>query len=876
LCLRASVNEEAYVIGLLELLLRNLRTRWVRTILTLLGILVGVAAMVAVNATNNSTLQAINRFFNEAAGQSSLIVEANVSGQTFAEGVLAQVQRQPEVTVAAPGLVGITVLADDVVTEQPRFGAGGQSVPGSSFWLMGRDPALDTAVHTYNLVDGRLLQPGETSYNVVLVDEYAGEKNLSLGGDLAILTPGDGVVRLRIVGLIAKEGLGISNEGAIGIAPLPVVQALFNQSRQIGQIELVVEQAIANDPDRLEALRLALAERLGGEHDVKYPAARGQLVANSIQSYQLGLNFFSVVSLFVGSFLIYNAFAMTVVERTREIGMLRAIGMTRRQIVLVVLGEASLLGVVGAVAGVGFGLLLAQGLVVSVSNFTGQAIDQVTTTPTAVLQAILVGLVVTMAAALAPALQAARVSPLQALRIQGNVDESQWFEQGLRFGPLTVCAALLVLYQVPLRQEVAFTVGSNAIFVLLLGATLCIPILIGPVERLVRPLILLIFGNEGRLGSGNINRAQGRTTLTVAALMIGISMVVGIQGMTNSFEADIEDWMETALGGDFFVTSPVTMRPDVEARVLGLEEVTAVTRTRFLTTRMITPQGDNEPAIFTAIDPATYLDVRGWRVEEGPAPAAIIQALAQEDALLIGADMANKYNLRLGDTLLLETSRGRRPFEIVAIVIDFGGGETASVTGSWGDLRRYFGRNDISSLAVRLAPGASLDVVADRIENEIGRGQNLRVESRQLFEDRVRQLSAEAFTLFDVLGLIGLVVASLGVINTMLMNVLERFREIGGLRSLGMTRRQVRRMIMAEAATIGFIGAIFGAAFGAVLADVFILGMRSIGAFVLTARVPYQAMAFSFVLALIITLLAALLPAYRAGQVNIIEAIKNE
>jgi putative ABC transport system permease protein len=864
------------LLGLLALVVRNLRTRWVRTILTLLGILVGVAAMVAVNATNNSTLQAINRFFNEAAGQSSLIVEANVSGQTFAEGVLARAQRQPEVAIAAPGLVGITILADDAVTEQPRFGAGGQSVPGSNFWLMGRDPTLDTAVHTYNLVDGRLLQPGETAYNVVLVDEYAGEKNLGVGNDLVILTPSDGVVHLRVVGLIAKEGLGISNEGAIGIAPLPVVQALFNQSGQIGQIELVVEQAIANDPDRLEALRLALSERLGREYDVKYPAARGQLVANSIQSYQLGLNFFSVVSLFVGSFLIYNAFAMTVVERTREIGMLRAIGMTRRQIMLMVLGEASLLGVVGAVTGVAFGMLLAQGLVVSVSNFTGQAIDQVTTTPTAVFQAILVGLLVTIAAALSPALQAARVSPLQALRIQGNAGEGQWFERGLRFGPLTVCAALLVLYQVPIRQDMAFHVGSNSIFVLLLGATLCIPLLIGPMERLIRPFILRLFGNEGRLGSGNVNRAQGRTTLTVAALMVGISMVVGINGMTNSFEADIQDWMETALGGDFFVSSPVTMRADVEARVLGLEEVTAVTKSRFLTTRMITPGGDNELAIFTAIDPATYLDVRGWRVEEGPAPVAIAQALAQGNAIIIGADTANKYDLHLGDTILLETSRGRRSFEIVAIVIDFGGGETANVTGSWEDLRRYFGRSDISSLAVKLAPGASLDDVSERIENEIGRGQNLRVESRQLFEERVRQLSAEAFTLFDVLGLIGLVVASLGVINTMLMNVLERFRELGGLRSLGMTRRQVRRMILAEATTVGFIGAVFGAAFGAVLADVFILGMRSIGAFVLTARIPYQAMASSFMLALLITLLAALLPAYRAGQVNIIEAIKNE
>ena len=864
------------ITGLLSIVIRNLRTRWVRTILTLLGILVGVAAMVAVNATNNSTIQAINRFFNEAAGQSSLIIEANVSGETFAAGVLNQVQRQPGVEVAAPGLVGITILADDALNESPRFGAGGQAVPGSNFWLMGRDQALDTAVHTYNLVNGRLLQPDETAYNVVLVDEYAANNNLSLGSDLAILTPSDGVVELRVVGLIAKEGLGISNDGAIGIAPLPVVQTLFNQAGQIGQIELVIDQAIANDPNQLEALRLALSERLGNDYDVKYPAARGQLVANSIQSYQLGLNFFSVVSLFVGSFLIYNAFAMTVVERTREIGMLRAIGMTRRQIIFMVLGEAILLGAIGAVAGVGFGMLLAQGLVVSVANFTGQAIDQVTTTPTAVFQALLTGLVVTIAAALAPALQAARVSPLQALRIQGNVDESQWFARGLRFGPLTVCAAVLVLYQVPLRQEVAFYVGSNAIFVLLLGATLCIPVLLGPMERLIRPLILLIFGNEGRLGSSNVNRAQGRTTLTVAALMIGISMVVGINGMTNSFQTDIQDWVETALGGDFFVSGPMPMRPDMEARILSLDEVTAVTKSRFLTTRMITPQGDNELAVFTAIDPATYLTVRGWRVEQGPDPATIAQMLAQGDAIIIGADTANKYDLSVGDSLTLETSRGRRPFQIAAIVIDFGGGETASITGSWGDLRRYFGRNDISSLAVQLAPGASLAAVTDLIENDIGRSQNLTVESRQLFEERVRQLSAEAFTLFDVLGLIGLVVASLGVVNTMLMNVLERFREIGGLRSLGMTRHQVRRMILAEAATIGFIGAVFGAAFGAVLADVFIIGMRSIGAFVLTARIPYQAMAVSFLLALFITLLAALLPAYRASQVNIIEAIKNE
>ena len=150
------------------------------------------------------------------------------------------------------------------------------------------------------------------------------------------------------------------------------------------------------------------------------------------------------------------------------------------------------------------------------------------------------------------------------------------------------------------------------------------------------------------------------------------------------------------------------------------------------------------------------------------------------------------------------------------------------------------------------------------------------VEGKEAFEAKIRELSAEAFSLFDVLGLIGLVVAALGVINTMLMNVLERTRELGGLRSLGMSRSQVRRMILAEATTIGFIGAIFGVGFGAVLSDVFIIGLRSIGGFVLTSQLPVMPMIYSFFLAYLVALLAAWYPAIRASQVNIIAAIKNE
>jgi putative ABC transport system permease protein len=395
-------------------------------------------------------------------------------------------------------------------------------------------------------------------------------------------------------------------------------------------------------------------------------------------------------------------------------------------------------------------------------------------------------------------------------------------------------------------------------------------------EWVIRPLTLFIFGNEGRIGSSNINRARGRTALTVAALMVGISMVVGINGLTNSFEQDIEQWMGSALGGDLFVRSPLPMQPDLEARLLALPEVTAVTATRIVASRMLTSNGDDEFALFVAIDPETYQTVRDLRIQEGLAVPELMARLAEGGALYVGADVANKFDLDVGEIVTMETRRGRREFEIVAIVMDFGAGETPSVTGSMADLQRYFGVTDVNSFSVKLAEGAALTAVANTIENQLGRGKNLSVEGKAAFEEKIRSLSAEAFSLFDVLGLIGLVVAALGVINTMLMNVLERTRELGGLRSLGMSRRQVRRMILAEATTMGFIGAIFGVGFGAVLSDVFIIGLRSIGGFVLTSQVPVVPMIYSFFLAYLVALLAAWYPAVRASQVNIIAAIKNE
>lgn len=858
-----------------SLAIRNLANRWLRTMLTALGIVVGVAVMVAVSATNASTLNSISLFFDEASGRSDLLIEPDLVGESFDESAVDLVRRFPEVEAAAPAVIGVTIPADEAQDWDIQFGASGAITPGTNFWVWGIDPVVDPQVHDYSLVAGRLLETDETEYNVVLVDSYAADKEVAVGDTFTVMIPA-GTADLKVVGLIAKKGIGIANEGVLGFVPLEVAQELFNEVGLLGQIEVVVNEEIANDSAALEALRGQIEGRLDEDVDVKYPASRGQTVANSLQSYQLGLNFFSVVSLFVGSFLIYNAFAMTIVERTREIGMLRAVGMVRPQIVGLVLTEAFILGVIGSIAGVIGGLLLARTLIEFMATFTGQPIEVVSASPTSLIQAMVVGLVVTIAATTLPALQAARISPLQALRVQGNVDERRWLVVGLKFGPLTVMSAMMILYWVPFRREVAFTVGSGSIFGLLLGATLCIPIFAGTLERLIRPAVIFVFGNEGRLGSSNIERARGRTALTVAALMIGISMVIGIRGLTNSFETDIQRWVSTAIGGDLYVRSPLRMEPDMEMRLSTLEGVAAVTKARYVGTRMVPAVGEDEFAIFTAIDPATYLQLSGLQVEEGPEAAEVIRQLAEGDAIMVSTEIADRFSLEVGDTLELETKRGRQPFRVAAVIVDFTGGEGAVVTGSWGDLRRYFGVSDVDRFTIALSEGASAEAVTAVIEGGMGSNQHLSVESRGEFEEKLLNLSGQAFALFDVLGLIGLVVAALGVVNTMLMNVLERMRELGGLRSLGMSQRQVRRMILAEASTIGLIGAIFGLAFGAVLVDVFIIGLSATGGLTLKTQLPYVAMVYSFFIAFAVAIGAAWYPAVRASRVNIIEAIKNE
>jgi putative ABC transport system permease protein len=402
-----------------------------------------------------------------------------------------------------------------------------------------------------------------------------------------------------------------------------------------------------------------------------------------------------------------------------------------------------------------------------------------------------------------------------------------------------------------------------------------VPVSLDFMEKFVRPVISRLFGREGAIGAGNIQRSRGRTSLTVAALMVGVSMVISIGAMSRSFQKDIDAWVDTSVGGDLIVRSPLHMQSEFGSRLASISGVEAVTPGRYFGVRRANSTADDLALVFQALDPQTYWDVASFQFSEDKELLPQIKQDFADGGLLVSTTVADHYKLQRGDTFELETRRGVQSFPIAGIVSDFTG-QGFVLNGSLDVMRRYFGISDVDRFTLKLAPGTDVKAVKQTIEDQYGASRHLQVETTESFRARIRELTNRAFGLLDVLASIGVIVAALGVINTLMMNVLERRREIGALRSIGMTRAQIIRMILAEAGAMGAIGAVFGIGFGILLSRVFVEGMKVMTGYRLEFSLPLQSLLLGLAIALIVSQVAALYPAWKGSRVNIVEAIKHE
>ncbi len=846
------------------------------------GIILGVAVIIAIGVVNESTRAAVIRAYEAVVGKASLSIESQSQAkgkELLDQDMLTQIQKMPEVVVAAPLLTAVTLPTSKVKSYEQRYGLGGLA-PGAALQLYGIEPGRDVHIRAYTLMAGRFLEPNETRHSIVLVDEYAAEIGIEVGEKLEIILFA-GETSLRVVGLIREQGPGTINAGSVGFVPLSVLKTLYERGSQLDRIDLSLQPDILADPDKLETFRLSLQAHLGQGVKVVYPAAGGESVIQSLAGYQAGLGYFSVIALFGGIFIILNALMTLILERTREIGMLRALGMTRDQVTLVILTETLLIGGGSSWLGVQVGPFLAQGLVTLMARVVAFEVETLVVPDSALTTGLIAGLGMTLFAALIPTYQATRISPLEAIRIRGTIDESRFIKLANVLGPTLVVFALICILYV-----LSFEGGSIFIFVLLLGGTLCVPLASQLLEPLLNPLVQAWFGSVGQIGAKNIERNRLRTAFTAGALMLGITMFVGIRGLADSFRVKTQLWAERMFGGDLQLSIPLTsMRLGFGQQLENLDSVLIATPRYYLATDYIPinlrldgaeTQSATETLLFIAVDPLTFPQVAAFNFEEGQADEqTLLERFAQGQGIIATTTLANRYNLEIGDQLTLKTRRGLQKFDIIGLIVDFVGGGTV-IYGSWQDAERYFGVRQAHQFDLKVAPNYTIEQATSLIEKRFGQKRDLQVADTRVARREALEFSDRTLALFDVTAGVALVVGLLGIANTTIINIWERRREIGGLRAIGMSKGQILQMILAESVITSVVGGVMGAAFGLVLTKTMRDAIQAGSGFNLDFIIPYSMMGLALLLSLGMAQIAAIYPALRAANLNMIEAIKYE
>ena len=848
---------------------RSLRARPLRTALSVVGIALGVAVLFAALATNAGIDAGVGRTVNDVMGTSDLRVGA-FEEHGLSQATVSAIRSTPGVAVAAPMLEQRTYLQRDplATTAAP---AGAYQAPVA---VIGIDPAIDDGstggIHDVVLAAGVGLRGGTTP-GALLPASLARDLGLALGDQVTILGT-NGPASFRIVGLLAGGGPDPTSAGRTIVIPLTATAALFG-TRGASWVDVRLAagtsagSVIAELDQRLTFEPYVLSDR----------ADLAESLRASTTGFQAMTALIAAVTLFGGAFLIFNTLSMTLSERVREIGLIRAAGATRRQIHRIVVLQALVLGLagssVGLLLGIGLSILIA-GTVRSLGD--GVPIDGPVLPPLGAALAAAVGLLVTLAAALEPASQAGRISPIEALRPSASSRSS--IASQLRWVVAVVVAvgvAGLALWPIGLGHSGSgngATIGQPLlVYGVLLAVTLLTPLVLGPLGRLAGLPFALFLPVEARLSRGSLARDRKRTALTVGALTIGLAMIVALGGLASDARTLTDAWLTDVVPGDLIVTSirPVAADEGVVQQLGAVDGVATVSPiARFAVAfRSVRLDAAAVSGSDLAID-GRLTFVAGDR-------RAALAALDAGGSTVVPKAVADQFGLQVGDTLALPVGAGQVVNERVVGIVARGlpGQSGEAVLIGWSDATGRFGVLGADAFAIRFKPNRATD--AGPALAGVARGLALEPTPLSGIEGAISDAFGRVFGLFDALALLAVLIAGLGIVNTLTMNVYERVREIGILRAAGMTRRQIWRMVVVEAGILGVVGAFLGCLAGVVL-GVALGNVAGLGGSRAGLTIPWSTIALAAAFGIGIAMLAAFQPARIASRISIVRAVQFE
>ena len=699
----------------------------------------------------------------------------------------------------------------------------------------------------------------------VLLDESTAEKaGYEVGDQVELLLPrGAAQLRPTLVGVVGYPEGGSLNGATLALFDTRSAQELFLDGKDaFSDVWVTAEDGVSQE-DLKAAVDPVLAddvEALTG--DVAADESADDLL-EAIGFITTFLLVFAGIALVVGSFLIVNTFSILVAQRSRELALLRALGASRRQVTWSVQLEALVLGLLGATIGLGLGVLLAMLLRTLFAQFgldlSGQSL---VFAPRTVIASYLVGVTVTMAAAALPARRTARIAPVQALRDDIALPESS-IRRRLLLGCLLVLGGLVslafgLLLDVP-RPLVFVGAGVLAI---LLGVAAASPVISRPFLKAAQATYARLFGSVGNLAGQNSLRNPRRTAATASALMIGLALACTMAIVGDSAKASVDKSIEEAFVGDFVVSNVFggEFNASIADEMAALDGVDTVVRERF---QLLELDGDDE---FVAAVDAEAVGALGLEVADGTTDLAEREALIQES-------YADDTGLGVGDTLDVTVPAGRQDWTVVGVIEDNAVVFSGIVT-TIGTFEAAGYESADNALIVFGADGPAGDGLQESLDAIVEELPIVTVKDQQAFaEERREPIDNFVLIIFALLGL-ALIIAVLGIVNTLALSIIERTREVGLLRAIGLSRRQLRTMIRLESVVIALLGAVLGVAMGIFFGVVLMRALRDEGLEVIS--VPWDQLAVFLVLSLVIGVLAAVLPARRAARLDVLQAISTD
>ena len=848
---------------------RNLLARKVRLVMSALAIVLGIGFLAGVLTFSSGLSKTFDGIIQGStpdaqarpAGTDSFSAMGAGGTQTLTPADVDTLASLPEVAQADGSVDGLGLYLLD--TDDKLVGTGG--APTLSFNYA--DTPNIAGDETLTLDEGRW---PEADDEVAINSASAEAGGYEVGDEVTVIPPsvatgGPITQKLTLVGLAGFNGGGGTAGSTLVIFSTPGAQQMFLDGEDaFTSVSLTAAEGVSQ-----KELVAAADEVL----PAGYEGVTGDEIIEESQSaigeflgfISIFLGVFAVIAVIVGGFIIANTFSILVAQRVRELALLRALGASRKQVRRSVLVEAFLMALLGSTLGLFVGLGLARGLAGLFGTFGLQINGSVLNlTPVTIVAAYAVGIVVTVVAAYLPARRAAKVAPVAAMRDDVAMSEGSLRRRTLIGAVLLVIGAGIALAGVvgaPGNDAIWIGVGA-VVWVLTVAA---ISAVIGrPVLAACRALFSRVFGTTGRLAGDNAIRNPRRTGATASALMIGLTLVSAVGVLAASMNASMDKLVDEQFESDFLVQSPVygTFPVELGTQMEEVDGVSVVSRQQAVMARV---DDDKDPTYLIATDQA-FSEVYDLTMLEGS------EDLADSGEAIISESQATDKNLELGSTMQLHFPGDKVvPVEVTGIFED--SAVAGGINIGFGALEAGGVKRVDNTLSINIEDGASASAVKDGLDAII---EDLPIVAVQDKKDFAESLAAQINQLlYMVYGLLALsiVIAIIGIVNTLSLSVIERTREIGLLRAVGLSRRRLRRMVTLESVTISVMGAVLGLVLGLVIG---VLLQRSLADDLQVLAIPFVSLVVFLVIAVVFGVLAAIVPAVRASRMRVLQAIATE